>query len=109
MAYFKRIRDLREDKDLTQKELAEKFYMQTTQYRRYESGERSIALELAVQLADFYNVSLDYLAGVCDYNNRITIEDLSIEEKQLLTHFRKLNDENKIKLTERALALSEMQ
>lgn len=109
MAYFKRIRDLREDRDLTQKDLAEKLYMQTTQYRRYESGERSIALELAMQLADYYNVSLDYLAGVSEYNNRITTDDLTIEEKQLLTYFRNLSKENKIKLTERALALLELQ
>lgn len=109
MAYFKRIRDLREDRDLTQKELAEILYMQTTQYRRYESGERSIALELAVQLAEYYGVSIDYLAGICEYNNKITSDNLTTEEKQLLTYFRELSKDNKIKLIERALALTELQ
>lgn len=92
---------------MTQKEIAEKLYMQTIQYRRYESGERSISLELAVFLAEFCNVSLDYIAELSDYNSKITSNDLAPEEKQLLTYFRKLNNTNKEKLIERALTLSE--
>lgn len=107
MAYFKRIRDLREDRDLTQKEVAEKLYMQTTQYRRYECGERSIALELAVQLADLYNVSIDYIAGVAEHNERIHAEELNVNEKLLLTYFRKLSETDKAKVIERTMTLAE--
>ncbi len=107
MAYYKRLRDLREDRDLTQKELAEELYMQTTQYRRYETGERSLALETAVTLSKFYNVSLDYLAGLTDYNDRIETAELSVDEKQLLTYFRKLNSTDKERLLERAMTLCE--
>lgn len=107
MAYFKRLRDLREDRDLTQKQLAEKLYMQTTQYRRYESGERSIGLEVAVLLAEFYDVSVDYIAGVSDYNDRISSKDLTLEEKQLITYFREMSEKNKERLLERALTLTE--
>ncbi|MBQ3128929.1 MAG: helix-turn-helix transcriptional regulator [Clostridia bacterium] len=107
MAYFKRLRDLREDRDLTQKEVAEKLYMQTTQYRRYESGERSIGLDVAVLIADFYNVSVDYIAGVSDYNDRISSKDLTSDEKQLITYFRELSENNKSRLLERALTLTE--
>lgn len=60
---YKRLRDLREDKDLTQTKLAEMLYIHKTTYVRYESGERELPFNVAIQLADFYDVSLDYLAG----------------------------------------------
>lgn len=107
MAYYKRLRDLREDRDLTQKDIAEELYMQTTQYRRYETGERSLSLETAVALAEFYNVSLDYLAELTDYNGKIETSELSVDEKQLLTYFRKLNSTDKGRLLERAMTLCE--
>lgn len=107
MAYYKRLRDLREDKDLTQKQVADILYMHTTQYRRYESGERTLSLDTAVALAKLYNVSIDYIADLTDYNDRITESGLSNDEKQLLTYYQKLTAENKARLTERAMALSE--
>lgn len=58
-----RIRDLREDADLTQKQIAEILMCDQSLYSKYERGERVLPLELAVQLADFYKVSLDYLVG----------------------------------------------
>ncbi len=61
---YKRIRDLREDADLTQTELAEIIHMHKTTYVRYETGEREIPLNIAIILAKHYNVSLDYLAGL---------------------------------------------
>lgn len=60
---YQRIRDLREDKDKTQAEIAEIFGMQLTQYRRYENGDREPKLSFIIQLADYYNVSIDYIAG----------------------------------------------
>lgn len=59
-----RLRDLREDADLYQKEMAEKMFMHPNQYRRYESGESDIPLAVAIRFASFFNVSLDYLAGL---------------------------------------------
>ena len=64
--YQNRLRDLREDKDLTQAEIAKLFFMQTTQYRRYENGESDLPLEWAKKFARFYNVSIDYIAGLID-------------------------------------------
>lgn len=61
-----RIRDLREDADLTQKQIAELLMCDQSLYSKYERGERILPLELAVQLADFYKVSLDYLVGRTD-------------------------------------------
>ena len=59
-----RLRDLRQDKDLTQAQIAKIFFMQTTQYRRYENGESDLPLELAKKFAEYYNVSIDYIAGI---------------------------------------------
>ena len=61
--YLKRIRDLREDNDISQEQIAK--ILQTTQetYHRYETGKRDIPLKHIIKLADFYNVSIDYLVG----------------------------------------------
>lgn len=66
MEIYYRIRDLREDMDWTQKEVADKLYMQREQYRRYETGQREIPLNIAVAIAKLNNVSLDYIAGLSD-------------------------------------------
>ena len=58
-----RIRDLREDRDLKQKEVADYLICDQSLYSKYERGERPLPLELADKLADFYGVSVDYLLG----------------------------------------------
>lgn len=60
---YRRIRDLREDRDLTQSTIAR--YLNITQraYSRYETGERNIPVEVLSALADFYDTSVDYLIG----------------------------------------------
>ncbi len=62
MFIYRRIRDLREDNDKTQKEIAKILNMQTTVYQRYERGERELPFWVAIKLANYYNVTLDYLA-----------------------------------------------
>ena len=61
-----RIRDLREDRDLTQKQISEYLLCDQSLYPKYERGERPLPLEYAVKLAQFYHVSLDYLVGLTD-------------------------------------------
>ena len=61
---YQRIRDLREDENLSQRELAELLHMHKTTYARYETGEREIPLNIAILIAKHYHVSLDYLAGL---------------------------------------------
>ncbi len=63
---YRRFRDMREDADLSRRELAEKLNIPQTSYTRYETGQREMPLHIAVKLADFYKVSLDYLAGRTD-------------------------------------------
>jgi len=64
MPYYRRLRDLREDHDLTQNQLVEKLHMHKTTYTNYEQGKRDLPLSIAIKLAKFYDVSLDYLAGL---------------------------------------------
>ena len=64
MPYYRRLRDLREDHDLTQSQLVEKLNMHKTTYTNYEQGKRDLPLEVAIKIAKFYGVSLDYLAGL---------------------------------------------
>lgn len=68
---YQRIRDLREDNDLRQSDVADKIFMQREQYRRYETGQREVPLNVAVLLADLYDVSLDYLAGRSNRKERL--------------------------------------
>ena len=63
MNHYQRLKDLREDHDKTQKEIAELLNMQVTVYQRYERGERELPLWAAIKLADYYHVTLDYLVG----------------------------------------------
>ncbi len=59
-----RIRDLREDADLTQKQVAAYLLCDQSLYSKYERGERDLPLEYAVKLARFYGTSVDYLVGL---------------------------------------------
>lgn len=63
---YKRIRDLREDKDLSQKELAKILNMSQTGYSKYEVGTNDIPTKILIQLAEFYNTSIDYILGLTD-------------------------------------------
>ncbi|MBE6651018.1 MAG: helix-turn-helix transcriptional regulator [Ruminococcaceae bacterium] len=66
MPYYKRIRDLREDKDLTQTEMGEILSCSQRVYSNYERGDIDIPTAVLIKLADFHNVSTDYLLGRTD-------------------------------------------
>lgn len=91
MTQYQRIRDLREDADMTQKEAAEKLYLHLTQYRRYESGESEVPFNIAINIARLYEVSLDYIAGLTNEKRGLTLSSLSREETNLIVGFRKLS------------------
>ena len=61
MAYYKRIRELREDNDRTQREIAAMLHMPQPQYFRYEQGYRDVPSDILIALADIYNTSTDYI------------------------------------------------
>lgn len=68
---YKRIRDLREDHDLTQKKLAEKLNCSQQVYSNYELGQRDIPTDILIKLALYYNVSTDYILGLTQNPKRI--------------------------------------
>ena len=70
MAYYKRVRDLREDNDLTQSEVAKRLNMKQPQYHRYEKGIRDIPTDVLIELSELYNVSIDYILGQTDNPKR---------------------------------------
>lgn len=60
---FNNIRNLREDQDKTQQELADYLHIKQTTYSKYELGKINIPIEVFLKLADYYDVSIDYLVG----------------------------------------------
>lgn len=66
MYYTKRLRDLREDKDLKQDDIARILKITRQQYQLYESGKRKLPIDLLTELCKFYNVSADYILGLSD-------------------------------------------
>lgn len=64
MAEYPRIRDMREDHDLTQRQLADILGMPQQQYYRYEKGYREFPLDVLIRLSELYGVSVDYLLGL---------------------------------------------
>lgn len=67
---FSRIRDLREDHDKKQLELADYLHIKPNTYSNYECGKINVPIDALIKIADFYNVSLDYLVGRDDVPNR---------------------------------------
>lgn len=95
MAYYQRIRDLREDSDRTQTDLAE--YLGTTaqHYGKYENGNAEIPFERAIALAKYYNVSLDYIAGLTNNKRGLASSDLTEEQQALLSLAENMTDSEK--------------
>lgn len=100
MYYYRRLRDLREDSDKSQKEIAEYLEISQVQYHRYESGKREIPYHLVIKLADYYNVSVDYISELSDEKSRRNIT-LTDDELSIIRKFRTLNDRLKGRLLER--------
>ncbi len=67
---YKRIRDLREDKDLTQKKIAKVLNCSQQVYSNYELGQRDIPTDILIKLSKIYNVSVDYILGLSDSPKR---------------------------------------
>ena len=67
---YQRIRDLQEDRDLSQKQVAEMLGMSQTGYSKYETGENDLPTAIPIKLARFYDTSIDYLLGETDNPKR---------------------------------------
>ena len=67
---FRRIRDLREDADLTQKQIAKELHCSQQVYSDYELGTRNLPVDILIRLARFHNTTTDYLLGLTDRRER---------------------------------------
>lgn len=103
---FQRIRDLREDKDKNQQEIADLLNIGLSSYQRYERGKK-ISLENALKLANYYNVSLDYIAGRTNDKRGLTRSEMTEEETNIIKEYRSLSENRKGKLTGYLLKLYE--
>ena len=66
MEFYQRLKDLREDHDLTQNDIAEVLQTTREQISKYETGKQMMGVDKYIKLAKYYNVSLDYLTGIVD-------------------------------------------
>lgn len=64
MVLYQKIRTLREDRDLTQKQMAQYLHCSQQVYSNYELGQRDIPTDILIKLSEFYNVSTDYILGL---------------------------------------------
>jgi len=69
MTQYPRLKNLREDKDLTQADVAKLLFITQQQYSLYENGYREIPVSMIIKLAEYYNVSIDYILGRTDSQN----------------------------------------
>lgn len=100
MAYYRRIRELREDNDKTQRELAEYLGTPYQYYAVYEKGTSEISFERAILLAKYYDVSLDYIAGLTNDKKGISSSDLTLEQQEILRLTENLSYNSRKKLIE---------
>ena len=105
MAFYQRLKDLKEDADLTQAEVSEIIEVSANHYGKYERGETDIPFSKAIKLADYYNVSLDYIAGRTNDKTFIS----SISPSLFTEKFSRLNNKNKARIDERMSQMLEAQ
>ena len=105
MAYYQRLKDLKEDADLTQAKVSEIIDVSTNHYGKYERGDIDIPFSKAIILADHYDVSLDYIVGRT--NDKTFCK--SISPSRFTEKFNRLNHENKARIDERMSQMLEDQ
>ncbi len=80
-----RLKDLREDADIKQKTIADHLHIKQNTYSQYENGQRQLPLDALIALAEFYDVSIDYILGLTDikkHYRKSTIAKIANENKR---------------------------
>lgn len=85
MQYYQRLRDTREDNDKRQEDIAAVLRITRPQYHLYESGKRELPMHHFITLARYYNISLDYLAGLTNTPRTIEGKPYTIEKRITIT------------------------
>ena len=94
---MKRLRELRKSQNLTLQELSNRIQISYQVLSRYELGEREADYKTAHKIAEFFDVSVDYLLGFSDYYypDKVESSKLSVEERKLIDNYRELNASGK--------------
>ncbi len=108
MAKYNRIKDLREDSDKTQQEIAEYLGTSSQHYGKYELGHAEIPFERAISLAKFYGVSLDYIAGLTNSKKGFSRGELSEKQQRILEIAESLENGDKNRTAELLKAIAEL-
>lgn len=95
MYFYQRLKDLREDMDLNQSKIADIIKTSQSYYAQYENGKRPLPFDRAIELAKFYNVSLDYIAGRTNDKRGLTRSELSAYDTDILKKIHALSDEQR--------------
>lgn len=103
--HSKKMKELRKEKNITQDEIAKKIHISTRQYNSYETGQRTPTIQVLIDLANYYNVTLDYITG----NEKKRLEPTTNKERQILMKYRQLKKEYQKKIEERIDTLQEIQ
>ena len=107
--FYQRLRDLREDKDMNQQEIANIIKTSQSYYAQYECGKRDVPFERIIELAKYYKVSIDYIAGLTNDKRGLTRSELSEIETDVINKLRVLSDERRGKILERLSILYDEQ
>lgn len=81
---YQRIKDLREDSDMPQREIARLLNMSQTGYSKYETGENDVPTSVLIKLSLIYNVSVDYILGLTDEKTRYPVSKRITEQTPLI-------------------------
>lgn len=107
MYYYQRLKDLREDADLNQKEVGQIIGTSGNYYGDYENGKRDIPTERMIILAKYYKVSMDYITGLT--NDKGGLHRNSAEENNILSKYNSLSDKRKGRILQLLDMLTEEQ
>ena len=101
MGFAERLFELREYNEFTQKKLASLLNLKASAVSKYEKERSQPGILTIIKIAEVFNVSIDYLLGVSSVKNPYTKENFTPGECELITRYRKLSKENKIRIDER--------
>jgi len=105
MKLSERLINLREAKDLRQNELAEAVCIQPNNISKYEKGLSQPTIATLIKFAEYFEVSVDYLLGLSSIKNPYSVDKFTPKESEIITKYRKLSPENKIRIDERIGAM----
>lgn len=98
MNLYNRLKDLREDMDKNQEQIAQIIGTSQSYYAQYENGKRALPFDRVVELAKYYNVSLDYIAGLTNDKKGLTKSQLSDDVSHLVKSYELLSERRKGRL-----------